>query len=525
MGEVFARKSSGLVRNINAWETMIFNLLVMAPSAIYILGIWASVTYPGAYLPTTALIAIPICMCIAIFYALFSAAAPRSGGDYIWVSRTVHPALGFMINFFLFIVLISVLGSYASPWPVEYAIAPLLVKMGNPEGAAALLNPYLLLVLGTINIVVVSAITALGSKWTARALTVAFIIVLAGIITFIITLGSLPAGQYAANFDASTIPGDMTYQGTIDAATAIDPVVLSFPVIATVLGVTFTIINFLGFANSVYIAGEIKDVRKSQFIAIIGAVIVFGLITFMIYQAAYIGMGGVFINSISLIYVFGDPYYTMPAGITGPWFTVLAIFATNNIAVYFIIVLGFVAMTWAACLTYVYSCTRLLFSWSFDRLLPTKISAVDSRFATPWVALIICGIVAFLFMVLWLFTSILNFFVYIVTGWFLGNAIASIAGLLYPIKMKDAFELAPDIVKRKIGPLFVLQWAAVASFIVSIWMAYQGLTPVLSGPITWQNVAFSFVFWVIALGIYAVSWIYHRNRIPLSLTFKEIPPE
>ena len=524
MGEVFARKSSGLVRSINAWETLIFNLLVMAPSAVYLYGIWASVTFPGAYLPVTALMCIPICMVIAIFYSLYSAAAPRSGGDYIWISRTIHPGLGFMVNFFLFIVLISLVGTEI-PWTLEYAIAPLLVKMGNPAAAASILNPFLMLGLGTIYIVACAAIIALGSKFTARVLLVAFFIIMAGIITFVVTLFSLPPGQFAANFDASTIPGNMTYQGTIDAAVAIDPVVLTFPIVATVLGVTFTMINFLGFSQSVYIAGEIKDVRRSQFIAIIGAVIVFGVVTYLIYAAAYAGMGGQFISSISLIYVYGDPYYTMPAGITGPWFTALFIFATDNIVAYFLVVLGFTVMTWMGGLTLFYTCTRLMFGWSFDRILPTKVSAVDSRFGTPWVALIVCGIVAFIFGILWLFSTIMAFFVYIVTGWFVGNMIASISGFIYPTKMKESFELAPDIVKRKIGPFYTIQWAAIASFIVSAWMAYSGMTPTISGAVNVANLAFTFVFWVIAWIIFGIAWFYHRNRIPLELTFKEIPPE
>jgi amino acid transporter len=529
MGEVFARKSSGLVRNISAWETLIFNVLVMAPSAVYIYGIWATVTFPGVYLPYTALVCIPICLIIAIFYSLYSAAAPRSGGDYIWISRTVHPGLGFMTNFFLFIVLISLVGTEI-PWTLEYAIAPLLMKMGNPTAAAAVLNPAMMMVLGTVYIVLVSIIAALGSKWNARVLTVSFFVIVAGIVTFTAVFASINPAIYAANFDASSIPGDMTYAGTIAAGNNVAttyglPPMTVFPIAATFLGVAFTMINFLGFAQSVYIAGEIKDVRRSQFIAILGAVVVFGLLTFMIYQSAYIGMGGAFVNAISTTYVYGSPYYTMPAAITGPWFTVLAIFATNNLAAYFIIVLGFMMMTWAAGLTYVYTCTRLMFSWSFDRILPTKVSAVDTRFGTPWIALIISGIVAFIFMVLWIYTTIMAFFVYIITGWFVGNCIASIAGFIYPTKMKESFELAPDIVRRKIGPFYTIQWAAIFSFIVSAWMAYVGMTPTISGAVSVANLAFTFVFWVIAWIIFAIAWVYHRNRIPLELTFKEIPPE
>jgi hypothetical protein len=51
------------------------------------------------------------------------------------------------------------------------------------------------------------------------------------------------------------------------------------------------------------------------------------------------------------------------------------------------------------------------------------------------------------------------------------------------------------------------------------------LTPTISGAVSVANLAFTFVFWLIAWIIFAIAWFYHKNRIPLSLTFKEIPPE
>jgi len=58
-GEVYVRRASGLIRNISAFDAMIFNIMVMAPMAILVYGVWASVIYPGAHLPATALLAIP----------------------------------------------------------------------------------------------------------------------------------------------------------------------------------------------------------------------------------------------------------------------------------------------------------------------------------------------------------------------------------------------------------------------------------------------------------------------------------
>ncbi|MEM3488836.1 MAG: hypothetical protein QXV24_05375 [Nitrososphaerota archaeon] len=85
--DVYVRRASGLIRNISAFDAMIFNIMVMAPMAILVYGLWASVIYLGAHLLATALLAIPISLVIGLFYALFSIAMPRAGGDYIYVGH------------------------------------------------------------------------------------------------------------------------------------------------------------------------------------------------------------------------------------------------------------------------------------------------------------------------------------------------------------------------------------------------------------------------------------------------------
>jgi len=56
-------------------------------------------------------------------------------------------------------------------------------------------------------------------------------------------------------------------------------------------------------------------------------------------------------------------------------------------------------------------------------------------------------------------------------------------------------------------------------------MAYAGMMPAISGAVNPLAVEFSFGVFIVGLIIYAVSWLYHRRRIPLELSFKEIPPE
>src|SRR5438046_10737266 len=87
-GDAFVRRSSGLVRNISARDALILNVMFMAPTAIFVYGIWGAGSYPGINLPGTALLAIPIGLGVGLFSALYSVGRPRSCGDFIGAGRT-----------------------------------------------------------------------------------------------------------------------------------------------------------------------------------------------------------------------------------------------------------------------------------------------------------------------------------------------------------------------------------------------------------------------------------------------------
>jgi len=517
-GDVYVRRASGLVRNISAWDAMIFNIMVMAPMAILVYGVWASIIYPGAHLPTTALLAIPISIVIGLFYALFSIAMPRAGGDYIWVSRILHPSVGYAVNFFLFMVILSVAGAYI-PWFTQYTLAPVLEANGLVDLAAAVSSNEFAFAFAVIYYIICAVIISRGAKATSRVLWAFFILVLIGLAIYTGSLLLIGKDTFAANFSAAT---GVSYETIIEkAAEAGYPT--SFLLTATLLGLTYTYINFLGFNFSIYLAGEIKEVQKSQIIAIVGAVLLFGFIDWLAYEVAYVGMGGEFLGALSYLYAIGSDVY--PFGAREPYFMWLFRYAVDP-RIFTAFMVGWGAMVLAAILTYVAAAVRFVFAWSFDRVVPTFLSNVDMRYHSPYAALIFVTIVAIIFQALWLWTPLLQYFSYIVFGWMIMQIITSIAALVFPKKRPDIWERSPALVKAKIGPVPVLSVLAVISIILAAYLGYASISPAFVGELDPAIMAFTIGLFLIGFIIYFVSSLYHRKvGIPLELSFKELPPE
>ena len=99
-GQLFVRNATGLVREVSKWDALIMNTLGMnvALGAIFLL-LQAPGNFPGGNM----LLAIVIGTLVMAFtllwvYSEFAAAMPRAGGDYVFVSRALHPFVGWLLS-------------------------------------------------------------------------------------------------------------------------------------------------------------------------------------------------------------------------------------------------------------------------------------------------------------------------------------------------------------------------------------------------------------------------------------------
>jgi len=138
--QVFARKASGLIRRAGWFDVFSFNVLNGIGGIISVLMLsLIPAFYPGANLALTTILATLVFVPMVVLYAKMSAVMPRSGGDYVYNSRMVHPAFGFAANLGITLAVIFLVGT-GGAYTADYGIGPLLRVAGYYWSSQGLVN-------------------------------------------------------------------------------------------------------------------------------------------------------------------------------------------------------------------------------------------------------------------------------------------------------------------------------------------------------------------------------------------------
>jgi len=211
---------------------------------------------------------------------MFASAMPRSGGDYVYVSRAISPLWGFVANwnFTLWCFFyIGVPASLISRWGIAPLCRTLGVYLQRPalyDGSRWFETSLAISVLGTALIMLSALFLVGGIRLYMRFLRLLFILAMAGLVASLaVFLLNTPATTSVA-FDhyvhALTGQAD-TYRRVL--ASTKDTTNAPFSFRSTLISVTwpFAILGF-GIGSS-YIGGEIKNAPRAQLLGMPGAVI------------------------------------------------------------------------------------------------------------------------------------------------------------------------------------------------------------------------------------------------------------
>ena len=534
--QLFVRQSTGLVREASALDATIFNAVFSAPvGATLAWGVFfALAAFPGSDLVWATIISFIINIPVLVMMALLSSSMPRTGGDYVWVSRILSPPLALVSNFGA--ALSATIGAtfWARYFPV-FALGPILATLGVTFNNTTLIDwgnsfqhdTHWIFGGSMIMVVLMGAILIAGLKTTFRWQNAFWIIASAGTFLAFVVLVFGSQNDFVSHYNSLNAQyGGLTAGGTVLAAGVTPGAMPDASKLDATMPSIFVIMTFMMWNWwSVYLSGELKSAmnRTRQLTIMFGAlawdvifIVVGVLLLFKVTGYDFM----VAVNS-------GTSAYAIP---TGPWYHFLASLVYNIPILTFLIVGSFLFWSLPAMVGNTYMPIRTWFAWSFDRLLPEKLSEVNERTHSPIWA-ILFEMVLVVLMLIWSIVST-DFQTWLALGVLAGVVcvvIVAVAAIAFPFRRPDLYKASPANWKiLGIPILFIVAPLSVAVMGFLTWCTWQYPALALAGnpDNRWQIFAFMGMIVVVGLVVYFLSWFVRRRQgIDITLVYKELPPE
>lgn len=513
---MFVRNATGLVRELSAFDA--FNLVfsaVLIPVGITEMLSFAPTFWPNANILLSFLFSIPLVLCFGMVYLYFTVAMPRSGGDYVWVSRVLGPGVGFFANFALTFVFTTWIS-----FNFTTMLTLLLPSLGYVAGFSWSPTPATQFLIATALTIIFAALMLLGARRVARYMAIAFAIVWLGMLVWLIGLAFTSNAAFGSNFVTHT---GMTLS-QVTATAKKDGFNLSAGIdwAGTLFAMIYAFQVFTGFQWTGYFAGEIKNVRRTAVTSIIGSLVISAIL--------YVGITALVYNTYgfktfgSLAYLgFNSGNSPLPFA---PYLPSLVLFLNLPSVLRIFIAAAFVlSVLWWTPTGFLIA-TRNLFAWSFDRLAPSGVASVNERLHTPVVATIIVAV----------WVELLNYFnIYQGLSALLINVIAvmgvaficvALAAIVMPYLRPSIFDAAPKMVRSRLAGIPVLTIVGVVMLLSWAFVLYVAFSTTAFGQVSVKSMIEAFAVPIAGLVYYIIVRMVRASQgIKLQATFQEIPPE
>jgi APA family basic amino acid/polyamine antiporter len=527
--KVFTRDATGLTKQLSGWDA-----LGVILSGIGLLFVFNAIgltegPFPGANPIVTPFFGFLLVLPLVGLYVLFSIALPRTGGDYVWVSRTFHPIVGFFTNFTITIISISFVGSIGTA-VTSWALSEELYDMGKIYNNASWISMATSIqsvqtefTISIFFIILAALMVAASTKWAARFMrywTYASWVIGA---IFIITIVAAGTATFTKNFNAMSGSNVTAVIAAGQAAGA--PAGIPSPFnFTTVFAGALGLLGYLAFNYSAYFSSEIKRNNRSQIFAQFGAVTIFMIFSVIMVGILYLEMGPSFANSMATLWFQGSPaypYVNLPMG------SGLSLFFNPNAILVSLFNISFIVASFALGVSILFTLSRNMFAWSFDRVTPSALADVSPRTGTPLKAILLMSVIGLFFAYItnYQYGMLAEIFSFGTGGIFTAFLIVALAAIVFPFRRKDLFNQAASPANKKIGGLPLLTLAGVLSLISSSVVIYAILEPASLhlSTILFEGIIPTFIVGAV---IYVIAHFVRKSQgVDLNLLQKEIPPE
>jgi len=524
---LFLRKATGLVREMSVWDAFNINMTnANAWANIAILLPLGLVLFAGANLWLSVVMGSIVGMSVVFVYTMLAQAMPRSGGDYVFISRALNPAIGFVATWTMAIVcaFFSAFNAWSmGNWLIPDLLAPLGVMTNNQgliDAAAWVAKPVVVVVIELISVALYFWIMYRGARFAARTQWIAVVFIVAAAVVGIPVLLSTSASDYVTSFNTfaahfHTSAADMeaaAVKGGID----LNP---PFSWSATIGFWPFVMVIFGYAINSIMVGGEVRSPRRSQYVAVITATLASAAIF-----AIFLALGVSRIPS-SLMTAFGYFTYVDPASNPMP-FTLYAhvpMALASSSPLFLILLTGGVGFgLWFASIGLYFWATRYMFAWAIDRVAPPQVAILAGGRNAPVVALAVMSVVTMIFGVM---LEYVPNFTYVAGALLQALLIlfACISAIVFPYRQKALYNAS---IKREVAGIPLITIFGVWGTAFMLTMVYFYVTNSTFGTVTGTSLQFSAVAIISGIVYYVIAYAVARSKgFDLALTYREIPPE
>lgn len=529
---LFLRKATGLVREISATDAFLFNAVGMnvGLGALFMLT-QAPAFFPNGNMVVAAIIGtLVMAFSVQWVYSEFSAAMPRSGGDYVFTSRAIHPFIGWLLGWNQAIWLIFFWVGFNAWALCQFTLPPTLAILAQTTGNSSLADigtwvatPMGTFVVGSVVNLFFAYLVLTRKFWGWQKITIVFAFA-AIILPAILAVTSGATGMKSAwdTFVAGQGSG-LKYDEIIPAAAAKGyvPSTGGFDLSATLLMLPW-VFFVVGFGvGPAQIGGEVKRAGRSMWYALFGSTLLNGLLLAGVLWLVVSGLGSQWVSSLGFMAQNAPGDLGVQGGIN-----FLGSILGGNIVITLIIFLGFVAWALNGTPASEMQATRYMLAASLDRMIPSALGEVDEKTHSPRNGIILCTIAGELSII-----ALINIPQASLLGALLAQIIAyivvGIAGIAFPYRMKDVWAAGGG---RTIMGVPSIVLAGIASVVVLggflyLFISNNDINSVFG---VTREISLKVAGVIIGAGAiwYVVASMYNKRRgVDTSLVYRAIPPD
>jgi amino acid transporter len=543
-GKMFLRKATGLIREVSLLDAFIMNTFGMnvAVGAVF-LFLQAPADFPNGNMLLAVIIGtLLMAFTLLWVYSTFSAAMPRSGGDYVFVSRTLHPFLGWILGWSQGMWLIFFWIGFNAWFALTFAVPVALSTIGAATGQSGwtdlsnnLLTPFSLLgittqwwviFIGALINVGFAALLIFGAQSFWRWQKVFFLFA-GGSVLLAALLLAFDGGHISSAWNSFAgqnkgLPYDQVIPTAVKNGYAL-PSGFSFTDTLLMLPWVFFVVGYA--QGSAQIGGEVRRASRNQYLAMVGGVLVNGAVLAILVIVFTSAVGTNWIGSVGYLGNNNASVLNLPGGVP-PSFNFIVSLLTGNLLVPILIGIGFVLWALLGTPLSELQATRYMLAWAVDRMIPSALGDVNDKHHTPVKAIIFCtitGTIALVALVAVPQASLLGALLAQIFAFIL----VSIAGIAFPYRLRQVWEKGgahrilgiPSVVLAGVGGVVVL---------VGLMLMFIFNTTVNSTFAVTRTLSLAFMIGVVVVGIiwYVGAFVLNRNQgVDVGLAYREIPPE